>query len=104
MTNERNRLRNRRAHTLFDFEAMGMRFTASASRYDAWVSCLSIITKLGPRSARSCATARSFSASPCSTVPTLKRSAVRCAAIAKVIRLGRSVLRWTSSPMTGGER
>lgn len=31
---ERERLRNRRAHTLFDFEAMGMRFTVSASRYD----------------------------------------------------------------------
>jgi hypothetical protein len=30
----RQRLRNRRAHTLFDFEAMGMHFTASASRYD----------------------------------------------------------------------
>jgi hypothetical protein len=31
---ERERLRDRRAHTLFDFEAMGMKFTASASRYD----------------------------------------------------------------------
>jgi hypothetical protein len=31
---KRERLRNRRAHTLFDFEAMGMRFTASASHYD----------------------------------------------------------------------
>jgi hypothetical protein len=31
---ERRRLHNRHAHTLFDFEAMGMRFTASASRYD----------------------------------------------------------------------
>jgi hypothetical protein len=30
---ERERLRNRRAHTLFDFEAMGMRFTGSVSRY-----------------------------------------------------------------------
>jgi hypothetical protein len=31
---ERERLRNRRAHMLFDFEAMGMKFTTSVSRYD----------------------------------------------------------------------
>jgi hypothetical protein len=30
---ERERLQNRRTHTVFDFEAMGMKFTASASRY-----------------------------------------------------------------------
>jgi hypothetical protein len=30
----RERLRNRRNHLLFDFESMGMRCTASASRYD----------------------------------------------------------------------
>jgi hypothetical protein len=30
----RERFPNRRASTIFDFEAMGMRFTASASRYD----------------------------------------------------------------------
>jgi hypothetical protein len=30
---ERQRLNNRRAHTLFDFEAMGMHFTGSVSRY-----------------------------------------------------------------------
>jgi len=30
---ERERLSNRRAHTVFDFEPMGMKFTASASRY-----------------------------------------------------------------------
>jgi hypothetical protein len=31
---ERERLSNRRSHELFDFEAMGMHFTGSASRYD----------------------------------------------------------------------
>jgi hypothetical protein len=30
----RERLRNRRNHLLFDFESMGMRCTASTSRYD----------------------------------------------------------------------
>ena len=30
---ERSRLPNRRAHTLIEFESMGMRFTASVSRY-----------------------------------------------------------------------
>ena len=57
----RERLPNRRASTIFDFEAMGMRFTASASRYDdgRFAELFSTITRLEARSEHWSATAQS---------------------------------------------
>jgi hypothetical protein len=98
---ERERLSNRRSHELFDFEAMGMHFTGSASRYDDGRLAELFLDnhKAGSAIGTLVRDSAIISVLPCSMAPTPKRSGARCAETAKVGRSARSPSRSICSPM-----
>jgi hypothetical protein len=101
---ERERLSNRRVHAIFDFEAMGLRFTAGVGRYpDGRIGEIFLNHRmLHPQSVRWLAILRLFSALLFSTAPMLKQSAAPSPATARGNHWARLVRPSTSSSMMWG--